>query len=255
MKKPLLRDELPGLFLRRLDPKLIELYMKLAPAVRSGIASLVNKPLPQDIHPNRILKYAFLYVIAKMQAQGNAVSKDHAVRAKHELAGKIHGMSTGYRNLEEARRRYRLGRQARQQIKASLEAVVSKWRVFEDVVQEHRSDLPKHLRSRVSKAILRKVGKALQSMGIAIVIDEEDLVSDKGREREISAINQTYIWWQQAMAPYRGKWNDMHQLAYTWRMSSTQSVKQFKTIVSRICKRPTGAFPFDDSLESVLSEK
>jgi hypothetical protein len=92
-------------------------------------------------------------------------------------------------------------------------------------------------------------------MGIAVVLDEEDLVGEKGRERELSAIAQTYICWCLAMAPYWGKWKDMHGLASTWRMSPTESVKRFRTVVSRICKGATCTYAFSESWKSALSEK
>src|SRR5437016_1362558 len=186
---------LPREFLGQLDPKLAELYSQLPSALASRISVLVRQALPQRIHANLVMKFAFLYAKAERLAQGDAISKEHTRRAKLELAGQVHGLWTGYRDEAEAKRRYRCGRRARQQIKASLEAVVGKWRVFEQVVQKHRSELPIHLQSRFSKAILGEVGKMFQKMGIAVVLDEEDLACEKRHEQERTEIAQTYIWW------------------------------------------------------------
>jgi hypothetical protein len=249
------QSKLPREILAELDPKLVKLYAQLSPALRSRIGDLVRRALLLGMDSNRLVKYAFLYATAEVQARGDEVSKDHAARSRLELAGEIHGLPTGYRDHAEAKRRYHGGRRARQQIKASLDAVLGKWRLFEQVVQKHRSELPVHLQSRFSNTILGEVRKILRNMGIAAVLDEEDLIRERGRERELSATAQTYIWWRFAMAPYRGKWNDMHQLAFTWRMSPTASIKRFRTVVGRICKGATCSYPFGKSWESVLSEE
>src|ERR1035438_6141746 len=94
----------------QLDPTLAKLYSQLSAGLSSRIAKLVNEALPCGIHPDRLVKYAFLCATAEQQVQGNAVSRNHTSRAKHELAGEIHGLRTGYRDLGEAKRRYRIGR-------------------------------------------------------------------------------------------------------------------------------------------------
>jgi hypothetical protein len=252
---PRLPIELPKEFLSQLDPMLRELYSKLPVGLAARVAVLVREALPQGIPADRVLKFAFLYATAERRAQGDAVSKEHTRRSKLELAGEIHGMQTGYRDDEEALRRYRRGRRARQQIKASLDALLPKWRTFKDVVRKHRPELPVHIQSKVSDSILGEVGKALQTMGIAIVLDEEDLSIEKSGERERSVIAQTYIWWLGKMAPYRGKWNDMHQVAYAWSMTSVASLRSFRTLVGRICKGATCTELFEKPWESVLSGK
>ena len=252
--KPSLPTELPREVLAQLDPKLAELYSQLPSVLASRISVLVRQAQPQRIDPNRVFKFAFLYAAAERIAQSDALTKEHARRSKLELAGEIHELQTGYRDDAEAKQRYRSGRKARQHIKASLEAVVGKWRVFKQVVERHRSELPVHLQLRYSDAILRDISKALQNMGIATILDEEDLASEKDREREPSAIAQTYILWCLKLPRYRGKWNDMHQLAFAWRMSPAGSVESFRTVVVRICKGATCSHSFG-AWESVLSEK
>jgi hypothetical protein len=99
------------------------------------------------------------------------------------------------------------------------------------------------------------VRRIYQTVGIAIVIDEEDLFREEGSGRELSERAQTYVWWRFVMAPYRGKWNDMHKLAYTWKISPAESVGYFRTVVDRMCKRPSViAYPFGKAWDSVLSE-
>ena len=254
-----LPTELPKAVLLRLDPKLAGLYSQLPAGLASRISALMRAALPQGIHPNRVFRFAFLYATAEeltqRDADAKAVSKDHERRSKLELAGYIHGLRTGYRDDMEARKRYRRGRQARQQIKNSLEAVVTRWRVFEQIVRQHRSELPKHIQPRFSIAELREVGKLLHKMGIAATLDEEDLSIEKASERERSEIAQAYILWRWKMAPYRGKWNDMHRLAFAWHMSPAGSVKGFRTVVDRICKGAVSPRPLEKPWESILSEK
>jgi hypothetical protein len=251
--------ELPRQVLSRLDPKLRELYSQLPLARASRIFALVEQALPERIHPDRVLKFAFLYATAEVAAQrnaaGTAVSKEHTRYSKLELAGEIHGLLTGYGDGVEAKQLYRRGRRVRQQIKASLDALQVRWRAFKQVVQKNREALPVHVQSRFSDAALREVGKALQNMGIAVALDEDDLLSEKGRHPLRSGVAQAYIWWHWKLAPYRGKWNDMHRLALAWHMSSTAVKKDFRNVVSRICKGAPCADRFETSWESVLSQK
>jgi hypothetical protein len=121
--------------------------------------------------------------------------------------------------------------------------------------KKHRSELPIHLQSRFSNATLRDVGTALQNMGIAVVLDEENLAGETGPKRRRSEIAQTYVWWRVKVPPYRGKWDDMHRLASIWRMSPAGSVRQFRTVVYRIFKGVTDTTALETSWESVLSEK
>ena len=143
-----LPTQLPREVLSQLDPRLAELYSQLFPALASRVSSLVTGALPQRIHADRALKFAFLYANAEQRIRGEAVSKaiskDHTRRSKLELAGEIHGFLTGYDD-EEAAQRYRRGRRARQQIKASLDALLVRWRAFDQVVRKHRSELPIHI--------------------------------------------------------------------------------------------------------------
>jgi hypothetical protein len=249
-----LTPKLPSEFLARLDPKLAALYSKLPVALALRMAVLVREVIHEDVHPNRVLKFAFLYATAERRAQSEAVSKDHARRSRHELAGYIQGFKTGYRDQAEAQQRYRRGRRARQHIKASLDPVVTKWRRFVEVVEKHRSELPVRVRRLFSKAKLQDIRKMLHTMEVSTVVDEEDLAQEKIL-RERSVIAQTYIWWYLKMRRYHGKWNDMHRLAFAWRLSSTESVSSFCTIVSRNCKGVTCTDSFGEPWESALSEK
>ena len=208
---------------------------------------------PQNIHPNRVLRFAYLYSLAERSARSDPVAKEHTRRSKLELAGVIHGLRTGYRDDVEAKARYRRGRRARQQIKSSLESVLGRWTVFEQVVQKHRSDLPLHLQAPFSDSILKEVEKALKNMGKASVLDEKDLTSKDDPNPERSEVARAYIWWRLVMAPYRGKWDDMHRLALSWRMTDTTSPKQFRNKVCRILKAAKCTYEFEKSWESILS--
>jgi hypothetical protein len=247
--------DLPAEVLSRLDPDLRELYLQLSVPLASRIAVLVIAARSPRIDPNRVLRYAFLYATAERQAEGDAVSKEQTRRAKRELAGEIHDLETGDQDDAEATRRYRAGRRARQQIQASLDALLGQSQVFEQVVEKHRSELPAHLQSRFSDSVLRGLVKGLHRMRIATVLDEEDLTSEKnagpsGR----SAIAQTYIWWCLIVAPYSNKWRDMHQLAFAWRMSPTRSLNDFRIVVNRISKDANSASSFGSPWDSMLSK-
>ena len=89
---PPLPTELPGRFLSKLDPKLVELYSKLPREFASQVSFLVTQALLQPIHPNRVLKFAYLFARAERLAQSDSVSREHTRRAKLELAGEIHGL-------------------------------------------------------------------------------------------------------------------------------------------------------------------
>ena len=244
---------LPRDVLIRLDPRLVELYGQLPAALASRISFLVSAAQPQNVQPNRVLKFAYLYAKAEGESRGDPLAKEHTRRARLELAGQIHGVENSYQKDVEAKQTYRAGRRARQQIKASVEAIVERWRVLERVVHKHRSDLPVHAQSAFSDPILREVKKGLQEMGMACVLDEEDLTSENSRGLRHSEIAQAYIWWHLLMAPYRGKWDDMHRLALAWRMSTTMSVIQFRSSVCRLCKRTECTHRFEKTWESVLS--
>jgi hypothetical protein len=90
-------------------------------------------------------------------------------------------------------------------------------------------------------------------MGIATVLDEENLASEKCGGRSETA--QTYIWWHLKLAPYRGKWSDMHQLAHAWHMSPSDSLKNFQNVVRRTSKDVTCTSSLGTAWDSVLSEK
>jgi hypothetical protein len=208
------------------------------------------------IDPNRVVRYAFLYATAERQTQSDAVSDEHTRRAKRELAGEIHGFAGGYREDAEATRLFRSGRRALQQIQASLDALLGRWRAFEQVVGKHRSELPVHVQPRFADSALSKLGKRLHNMRVAIVLEEEDLTSERdGEQNRHSVITQTYIWWRLVLGPYSGKWSDMHQLARTWRMSPSLSLKDFQTVVNRSSKGAVSVSPLGSPWDSVLSEK
>jgi hypothetical protein len=249
------QNQLPQGFLDELDPKLVELYSSLSLAGAARIEVLVRKAPHVAISPARLFKYAFLFARAESQVQGDDVSEDHGARSRLELAAALHGLPADYSDPAEVMRRYKAGRRARQQIKASIDAVVGEWRRLEQVVQRHRAKLPLHLHSRFTDKTMSDVQKVLHNMGNATVLDEEDLVNKRAGERKLSVNAQTYVWWCLALPTYRGKWNDMHQLAFAWKMSPTASVKRFRFVVERICKGATHSYPLERSLESVLSEK
>ena len=248
--------ELPAEVLSQLDPRLKELHSQLPAILASRISVLVRAARSRRIDPNRVVRYAFLYATAERQAQNDAVSEDHTRRAKRELAGEIHGFDGGYREDVEATRLFRLGRRASQKIQASFNALLGRWRAFEQVVGKNRSELPVHVQPQFADSVLSALGKRLHNMRIAIVLDEEDVTCERnGEQNRHSVITQTYIWWRLVLKPYSGKWSDMHQLARAWRMSPSMSVKDFQTVVNRSSKGASFGPPLGSPWDSVLSEK
>jgi hypothetical protein len=72
---PPLQAELPREFLACLTPRLRELYSQLPSALALRISDLVSEALPFGIHPDRVLKFAYLDATAERLAQGNAIQK------------------------------------------------------------------------------------------------------------------------------------------------------------------------------------
>jgi hypothetical protein len=250
-----LPNELPREILLRLDPKLGVLYSRLPPELASRISVLLQAAPHQTIHPNLVLKFAYLYAAAERLTENDRLTREDQRRSRLELAGHIFGMDSGYEDDAEAKRRYRRGRTASQRIKDSLSSVVEPWRVFKKVVRRYRSDLPPHVQARYAESVLLEVGKVFQSMGIAAVVDKDNLTIENRRGRPRTAIAQAYIWWCLMLPRYRGKWNHMHRLARAWGMSHSDLLKDFQTVVSRICEGANCTHAFGSAWESVLSEK
>ena len=141
----------------QLSPELAHAYGLLPSSMSSPIAILVEKALLLRIHPNLLVQYALLSVYAERQTKGDAVSKDHAIRSRAEIAGELHGIKTGYGESAEAVHRYRRGRQARQRIAASLEGILTGLKKAEQIVRRHRSELSLHLQPRFSDEALTGV--------------------------------------------------------------------------------------------------
>ncbi|HYM05832.1 MAG TPA: hypothetical protein VEU11_04675 [Terriglobales bacterium] len=230
-----LQNELPQEIFDQLDPKLAELFSQMPFASSSRIASLVGRALQLPIHPTQLVKYAFLFAEAERQAKGDAVSEDHATRSRHELAGESHALQTGYSDTTKARQRYRCGRRARQQIAALLQGLLTNWERVEHVVLKHREELPVYLRPTFSNEELAGIHGRLAALGRAVRLGRDVLI-EKSHRRKLTVAAQTYIWWRFTLAPYTGKWNDMHRLAVAWRLSDVRDVESFRRIVGRICR-------------------
>ena len=255
-------SELPEEVLYRLNPKLRELYSQLPSALASRISALMRQALPQRIHPDRVLKFAFLYATAEVVAQRTRHSFKRAYSALKTRAGwrnpwaKRHGL--GIETMWRQSNCTAAAAGHRQQVKASLEALQARWRAFKQVVQKHREE-------RLARTcaitgfrmrLVGEIGEGIAEDGNrAVAADEDDLASEKGRELEHSAIAQAYIWWRLRLATYRGNWSDMHRLALAWHMSPTGSEKNFRKVVSGICKGAACTYWFGTSWESVLSQK
>ena len=243
-------DDLPSHVVANLDSEFVEYYCKLAPEQAADIAALVKKAKHLNVKPGRVVRYAALYSIARRVTLGDEVSREHTIRAKTELAGMLHGISD--EDPEGARRAYRGGRQVIHQISVSLQSVLDKWKRYEQAVKKYRSRLPRHVQSRFSDSVLSNVRSALQPMGLVLAQDQMDLT--KKSPAGPSATDQTYRWWC-SVKPYPGKWNDMHAIACTWRMTRAKDQENFRKMVSRVCKRATAGHTLESSLESVLSLK
>ncbi len=238
----------------RLDPKLAKLCSQLPPAVGSRIESLVKMALGAFVHPNWVVKYAFLLATAEQQAHGDAVSEDHARRSKAELVGELHGYLAGYWHPAKAMELYRRGRRARQQIQASMEGCLQRWVTAEQGVRKRRPELPVYQQAKFSEERLSSVRSLLLDMARTTVLDDE-IPGKKSRSREPNVITQTFIWWHFCIAPYNGKTNEMYELAQLWQLSAAEDLETFRSIVSQACRRAKQSmrYPIGSAWESVLS--
>ena len=249
-------SELPGDILNQLDPKLRKLYSQLPPEQSSAIAKLVTQALTLGIHPNMLVKYAFLFNLGMRQLQGEAVSIEHTRRSKAELVGQIHGVEEGYINEEEAIRRYRGGRRPSQMMDASLASLVKKFRSVEQVIRKYRSELPLHQQARLSDERLAEVPKLLLKMQLAVTVDQPDFLVENKPGRPRSAAARIFVLWRLGMVRYRGNWDDMHRLATVWRLTNAQDVETFRIMVDQACKGlKTKRGELETPWDSVLSSK
>jgi hypothetical protein len=236
------------------DPKLAELCSRLPPTLGLRIDGLVEKARKLPIHPNRVVKYAFLLATAEQQASGDAVSKRQTRRSKGELAGELHGFPEGYERPKAAIKQYRRNRRGRQQIHASLEGGLMKWETVEQVVRKHRLSLPVHHQAEFSDERLGDVRTRMLKMFRITVLDEQFL-DEKSCGREPSVTTQTYIWWNLAHARYRGKTNEMYELAKVWKLTAVKDVETFRSMVNQACRGVQSMrFPIGSAWESALSE-
>jgi hypothetical protein len=180
-----------------------------------------------------VLQYAALLVMTKREAETQAVSKAHTERSWHELAGQIHGLETGYREVQEAGTRYRRGRRARNDLGASLDGVIAKFRNFQQLVQKHRTDLPVHNQGMLSPGSLEDLDKTLEKLRISLSL-ENDVLAKERRSPGLSTREKTYALWRSVVPRYQGKWSDMHRLAKAWRLSGAIDVETFRCMVMRV---------------------
>ena len=219
------RSEAPA----KLDAKLGH----LTAALSRRITELVTKAKPLAIEPNRVLQYAVLLVMTEREAETEAVSKEHTERSWHELAGLIQGLDTGYREVQEAGTRYRRGRRARNDLGASLDGVITKFRNFQQLLESQRADLPVHNEGMLSPRTLEGIRKTLEKLRISLVL-EDDVLAKKRRAPSLSTTEKTYALWWFVVPRYRGKWSDMHSLATAWRLSDAKDVETFRSMVKRL---------------------
>jgi hypothetical protein len=196
------------------------------------ITELVTKALALGIDLDRVLQYAFLLTIVERRSQVEVSSEDHTDRSRHELAGQIQGLETGYWDEQEAGTRYRRGRRARHRLGASLDGLIKKWRNFEQVARKHRVDLPVHNQRRLSAKSLEAVGKTLESLRTSLSL-ENDILKEQHPGR-LSISVTTYTFWRFKVPNYRGKSDDMYRLAVAWRLSAAKDVETFRAMVRRV---------------------
>jgi hypothetical protein len=245
--------ELPGEILSQLDPKLLKLYSQLPSEQSSAIAKLVGQALQLRIHPDLLVKYAFLFNLGVRQLQGEAVSREHMRRSKAELVGQVHGSEEGYVNEGKAIRVYRGGRRASQLIEASLASLQEKFQSTARVIRKHRNKLPLHQQARLSDERLAETSKRLIKMQLAATVDQPDFLVEKHRGRSRSRAACIFALWRFGMARYRGNWDDMHALATVWGLTNSADVETFRIIVNQACdglttKRGELGTPWDSAL-------
>ena len=231
--------DLPTELLKNLDPKVKEALTQLPPAMHSRLSELLKQaaalklPVDKEIQPNRLVKYALLLVTAERELQGAAVSTEHTARARAELLGEKHGFEHGYERVAEAQQIHRRGRQARQCIEASLGRVLKTWREATRVIHKYRAQLPVSALRAVCNPRLEVIENGLRDMRRAVSLDttltRPANSSGSSSTRSILACRL----WDTLIPRYRCKWREMHELARTWRLTKTDSIESFSSIVRK----------------------
>lgn len=228
--------------IEQLKPKLRELYSKLPPALCSRIRELLDRAddprvKASRVDPNRLLKYAWLLVVAEREVEGAAISRGHAERTRAELAGEYHGFEKGYQENTEAWRRYRQGRKARQRIAASLVGVLGNWEKAERVIRRNRPELPEQAQAAVSDEKLRTVSNGFNDMRQAMALGEAYPRKASSSKDESTRSIHTYMLWHNVMPNYKRKWGDMHELALVWKLTASQTTDSFRLVVLKSCAK------------------
>lgn len=246
--------DLPENVFDQLDPKLAKLCSGLPSELSLRIGELVRRALTVPIHPNRLLKCAFLFASAQLQVERDAYSTEHATAARAELAAEFHGLGEESSDVAEALQRYNRGRRARQQVASSLNSLQMKCLGVEKIAQKYHSDLPVHLQQQHIHVKIAAFRKELLALKSAVDLGDKFLI-DQHRSPDLTLPGQTYVWWRLAMAKYQGKWNDMWQLAVAWRLTDARDPESFRTNVGRLCRGLESIhYPFGSAWQSVLSE-
>jgi len=245
---------LPETVIDQLDPKLAKLCSEMPSELSLRIGELVRQALRVPIHPNRLVKYAFLFASAQLQVERDAYSREHATAARAELAGEFHGLGKESSDGAEAQRRYNRGRRARQQVASSLNSLQMKCQGVEKIAQKYHLDLPVHLQQQLIPQKIAAICKELLALKNAAALGDKFPI-DQPRSPDLTLPGQTYVWWRLAMAKYQGKWNDMWQLAVAWRLTDARDPESFRTNVGRVCRGLESIhYPFGRAWQSVLSE-
>jgi hypothetical protein len=237
-----------------LSPNIRQLGSSLQPNMLKRLVERMRMASKMSIHPDRLLKYALPVVVAHEQEQIDRVSAEHAISARCEAVGYLFGLDSGYEDHAEVRRRYAQARKGGRRVKARLESLRVQLRNGEEMFQTYQAKLPAHRRHSFLDANLKAIDMALANLKRTVTLDG-NLLPKRGKERELSTFTQIYIWWL-AMPAYRGKWDDMYQLAKIWRLSDATDVDSFRAYVSRVCRSETSMRnPFGSCLEQVLFEE
>ncbi len=155
---------LPETVIDQLDPKLAKLCSEMPSELSLRIGELVRQALRVPIHPNRLVKYAFLFASAQLLVERDAHSREHATAARAELAGEFHGLGKESSDGAEAQRRYNRGRRARQQVASSLNSLQMKCQAVEKIAQKYHLDLPVHLQQQLIHKKIAAIRKELLAL-------------------------------------------------------------------------------------------
>ena len=170
-------------------------------SVTPRIIDLVKKASNLRIDPRRLRLYARLLAAAELEDRWNRVGDEHANRASHEAIGELHGLGDGYWNPEQAKRAYRRGLEARQQVHGSSGSARRLMRRLCEVLEANYADLPNHIQRHFPPEKMRDMLECLDQL-CRWTKPPAKKRPNRDNSRRVPLAAQTYLWWRHSMGSF-----------------------------------------------------